>query len=90
VIRHLSESSTKPYRIRAITRDDQSERAKAYSSKGIQVVKADMEKEEDHQRIFEDADYAMVRFLSLTWNSKKRIFTHFWLKSDHHPFDSEG
>lgn len=60
VIDHLI-SSSKSYRIRAVTRDPSKPSGKKLEEKGCEVVKAEMGNEDEVKKVVEGADIVFVR-----------------------------
>jgi uncharacterized protein YbjT (DUF2867 family) len=60
VIDHLI-SSSKPYRIRAVTRDPSKPSGKKLEEKGCEVVKAEMGNGDQVKEVIEGADIVFVR-----------------------------
>lgn len=60
VIDHLL-SSSKPYRIRAVTRDPSKPSGKKLEEKGCEVVKAEMGNENEVKKVLEGSEIVFVR-----------------------------
>ncbi len=57
---HALEDSSKPYRVRAVTRDTTKPKAKELQALGCEVVEADVTTVDGAKKAFEDAEIAFV------------------------------